>query len=151
MGLGKLLGSSSDEIDVLAVFEDQAGGLNGIAKSFDAGHAASLHAATVHEKGVKLDAPVRGEKAAPAGVESGVVFEDGDRGFDRIDGRSATGKNGIAGFKRFADTGLMGGSRVGGDGPCASVYEQSGSVVGRRGHRDIVEHLVQGVCDALFW
>jgi hypothetical protein len=31
------------------------------------------------------------------------------------------------------------------------VYEQSGSVVGRRGHRDIVEHLVQGVCDALFW
>jgi hypothetical protein len=56
--LGKLLGASSDEINVLAVFEDQAGGLNGIAEALDAGHAASLHAATVHEEGVKLDAAV---------------------------------------------------------------------------------------------
>jgi len=50
VGLGKLLGASADKIDVLAVFEDQAGGMNGIAEAFDAGHAASLHAATVHEE-----------------------------------------------------------------------------------------------------
>jgi len=56
------------------------------------------------------------KKAATAGVEGGVIFEDGDGSFDRIDGRSATGKNGIAGFKRVADTGLVGGSHVGGDG-----------------------------------
>jgi hypothetical protein len=151
VGLGKLLGSSSDEIDVLAVFEDQTGGLNGIAEALDTGHATSLHAATVHEEGIELDASVGGEKAATAGVEGGVIFEDGHGRFDRIDGRSAARKNSIAGFKRFADTGLVGSSRVGGDGPCASVDEQSGSVVGGRGHRNIVEHLARGVCDAMFW
>jgi hypothetical protein len=31
------------------------------------------------------------------------------------------------------------------------VDEQSGSVVGGRGHRNIVEHLARGVCDAMFW
>jgi hypothetical protein len=35
-----------------------AGGLNGIAEVLNAGHAASPHAATVHEKRIKLDAPV---------------------------------------------------------------------------------------------
>jgi hypothetical protein len=128
--LGKLLGSGTDEIDVLAVFEDEAGGLNGIAEALDAGYAASFHAAAVHEEGVELDTPVGGEKAATAGVEGGVIFEDGDGGFDRIDGRSAAGKNGIAGLKGVADTGLMSGSHVGRDGPRTSVDEQSGSVLG---------------------
>jgi hypothetical protein len=31
------------------------------------------------------------------------------------------GKNGITGFKRAVDTGLVGSSRIGGDSPCASV------------------------------
>jgi len=130
VGLGELLGSGTDEIDVLAVFEDEAGGLNGIAEALDAGYATSLHAAAVHEEGVELDATVGGEKAATAGVESGVIFEDGDGGFDRIDGRSAAGKNGIAGFKGVADTGLMCGSHVDRDGPRTSVDEQSGSMMG---------------------
>jgi len=58
VGLGKLLGARTYKIDVFAVFEDQAGGLNGIAEVLNAGHAASPHAATVHEKRIKLDAPV---------------------------------------------------------------------------------------------
>jgi hypothetical protein len=144
MGLGKLLGADSNEIDVLAVFEDEAGGLNGVAKSLDTSHAASLHAATVHEKCVELDGSVRGKKAAAARVEGGVIFENGDGSFDRIDGRSAARKNCIANFKRVANTGLMGGSRVSWNSPRASVNEQSGSVVDRRGHRNIVEHLARG-------
>jgi hypothetical protein len=79
-----------------------------------------------------------------AGVEGGVIFEDGDGGFDRIDGRAAARKNGIACFKCVADTGLMGGSHVGGDGPRASVDKQSRSVVSGRGHRNILEHLAHG-------
>ncbi len=141
VGLGKLLGASADEVDVLAVFEDQAGSLNGVVEALDAGHAASLQAATVHEEGIELDAAVGGEKAAMAGIEGRVIFEDGDGSFDRVEGRSAAREDGIAGFQRVADTGLVGGSGVGGDGPCATVYEQSRSVVGGRGHRNIVEHL----------
>jgi hypothetical protein len=58
MGLGKLLGASANEINMFAVFEDQTSCLNGIAEALDTGHAASPHAATVHEQGVELDAPV---------------------------------------------------------------------------------------------
>ena len=141
VGLGKLLGASADEVDVLAVFEDQTGSLNGVVEALDAGHATSLQAATVHEEGVELDTAVGGEKAAMAGIEGRVIFEDGDGSFDRIEGRSAAREDGIAGFQRDADTGLVGGSGVSGDGPCAPVDEQSRSVVGGRGHRNIVEHL----------
>jgi hypothetical protein len=35
MGLGELLGARSDEVDVGAVFEDEAGGLDGIAEALD--------------------------------------------------------------------------------------------------------------------
>jgi hypothetical protein len=130
VGVGELLGAGADEVDVRAFFEDQAGGLNGVAEALDTGHAASLHAAAVHEEGVELDAAVGGEKAAAAGVEGGVVFEDGDGGFDGIEGRAAAREDGIAGFKGVADTGFVSGSGVGGDGPCAAVDEESGSVDG---------------------
>lgn len=85
------------------------------------------------------------------GIEGGVVFEDGDGSFDRIEGRSSAREDGIAGFQRVADTGLVGGSGVSGDGPCAPVDEQSRSVVGGRGHRNIVEHLAQGCENAPYW
>ena len=129
VGVGKLLGAVADEVDMRALFEDQAGGLDGVAEALDAGHAAGLHAAAVHEEGIELDAAIGGEEAAAAGVEGGVVFEDGDGGFDGVESRAAAGKNGVAGFKRAADAGLVGGSGVGGDGPGAAVDEESGDVV----------------------
>jgi hypothetical protein len=89
---GELLGAIADEVDMVALFEDQAGGLNGIAQALDAGYASGLHAAAVHEERVKLDAAVGGEKAAAAGVEGGVVFEDGDGGFNGIEGGCAARK-----------------------------------------------------------
>ena len=152
VGVGKLLGAGADEVNVGALFEDQAGGLDGVAEALDAGHAAGFHAAAVHEQGVELDAAVGGEKAAAAGVEGGVVFEDGDGGFDGIEGRAAEGKDGVAGFKGAADTGLVGGCIGGGDGPCAAVDEKSGDVRGGGGHRNMVEHFAgkrripPGVC-----
>jgi len=89
VGVGKLLGAGADEVDVGAFFQDEAGGLDGVAKAFNAGHAAGLHAASVHEEGVKLDSAVRGEEAAAAGIEGGIVFKDGDGGFDGVEGGTA--------------------------------------------------------------
>jgi hypothetical protein len=63
VGVGELLSAFSDEVDVRAFFQDQAGGLDGIAEALDTGHAAGLHAAAVHEQGVELDAAIGGEES----------------------------------------------------------------------------------------
>ena len=58
VGVGKVLGAGTYQVNVRALFEDEPGCLDGVAEALDAGHAASLHAAAVHEEGVELDAPV---------------------------------------------------------------------------------------------
>jgi hypothetical protein len=134
VGLGKLLGAVADEVDVVAFFKDQARGLNGIAQALDAGNSACLHAAAVHEECVKLHAAIGGEKAAAAGVEGGVVFENCDGGFDSVEGGCSAREKGVASFESLADTVQVVGSGVGGNGPCATVNEESGRVESRRGH-----------------
>jgi hypothetical protein len=142
---GELLGTVADEVDMVALFENQAGGLYGIAKALDASHSTGLHAAAVHEKSIELDAAIGGEKAAAAGVEGGVVFEDGDGGFDGIESGCSAREESIAGFKSLADTVQVVSSGVGGDGPCATVHEESGGVRSRGGHRAMVVHLGGGL------
>jgi len=122
-------------------FEDQAGGLNGVAKTLDTGDAAGLHAAAVHEKGVELNAAIGGEKAAAASVEGRVVFEDGNGGFDGVESGCSAREKGVAGFEGAANAGFMSGSGFGGDGPCATVNEESGRMGSGRGHGAIVKHL----------
>ena len=134
VGGGELLGAGADEVDVLALFEDEARGLDGVAEALDAGDAAGLHAAAIHEEGVELYAAIGGEEAAAAGVEGGIVFEDGDGGFDGVDGGTAAGEDGVSGFKGGADAGLVGLSGVGGDGPCTAMNEEGGIVRGWGGH-----------------
>ena len=148
MCVGKLLCAFSDEIDVRALFEDEAGGLNGIAEPFDTGHAPGSHAATVHEQGVELHAGIGGEKATAAGVKGGIVFEDDDRGFDSVKGRAATREDGLTGFKGGANAGLVGFGSVGGNGPCAAVNEEGGREGLRVGHRNMV---VQRAPAAMGW
>src|SRR5208337_318889 len=101
------------------LFEDQAGCLDGIAEALDTGHAAGLHAATVHEQGVKLDAAIGGKEAAAAGVEGGIVFEDGDGSFDGVESGTGAREDGEASFESVADTGFVGGRGIGGNGPGA--------------------------------
>jgi hypothetical protein len=125
-------------------FEDEAGGLNGVAEAFDAGDAAGLHAATVHEEGVKLYAAVGGEKAAAASVEGGVVFEDGNGGFDGIEGRTAAREQCVAGFEGKADSSQVGGSGIGGDGPGSAVDDEGGDEIAKGRHGTIVVHLANG-------
>ena len=140
VGVGELLSAGTDEVDVRAFFQNQARGLDWVAEALDTGHAASLHAAAVHEQSVELDAAIGGEETAAAGVEGGVVFENGDGGFDGVQRRAATSEYGVAGFKSITHACFVGGRRLGGDGPCAAVDEEDGGVSGRGRHWDMVEH-----------
>ena len=134
VGLGEAFRAFSNKVDVRASFEDEASGADGVAEALDAGDAAGFHASAIHEEGVELDAAVGGEEAAAAGVEGGIVFEDGDGGFDGVEGGAADGEDGITGFEGGTDAGLVGGGGFGGDGPCAAVNEEGGIVRGRGGH-----------------
>ena len=140
MGGGETLGAFAYKVDMGALFKHQPGGLDGVAQALDAGHAAGFHAAAVHEQGVELDAAIGGEKTAPAGVEGGVVFKDGDGGLHGVNGGATAAEDGVAGFEGGADAGFMGGCGVGGDGPGAAVNEESGVVSGRECHASMVEH-----------
>jgi hypothetical protein len=128
--VGEVLGSVTDEVDVRTFFKDQTGSLDGITQVLDAGHAAGLHASAIHEESVELDAAIGGEKAAAAGVEGGVVLEDGDGGFDGVKGGCAAREKSVTGFESLADSGQVSGSSVGGNGPCATVNEESWGVGG---------------------
>lgn len=142
MRLGELLGTVADEVDVGAFFEDEARGVDGIAQALDAGDTAGFHAASVHEEGVKLYATVGGEEAASTGVEGRIVFEDGDGGFDGINGCAATGEDFVTDFEGVTHAGFVGGRGIGRDGPCASVNEEGGIVRGWESvHPSMVVHL----------
>jgi hypothetical protein len=91
-----------------------------------------------------LDATVGGKKAAATSVECRVIFESCDSGFDGIESRTAASQYGIASFKGILNACLMGSRSVGGDSPSTTVNDQSRSVRGRAGHRNIVEHLAVG-------
>jgi hypothetical protein len=124
-----------------ALFEDQAGGLDGIAQALDTGHATGLHAAAVHEQSVKLNAAIGSKKAATARIESRIVFKNGDCCFNGVKGGTAARKNRVASFQSAAYAGFVSGCRVGGDSPCAAMNQESGNVHDRRVHLiNMVEH-----------
>ena len=124
VGVGKLLGAGADEIDVRTFFKDEPGGLDRVAEPLDAGDATGFHAATVHNEGVELDPAIRGEEAAATCVEGGVIFKDSDGGFNGVKCRTAEGEDLVAGFEGIADTDLVGGGGVRGDGPGTAVDEK---------------------------
>jgi hypothetical protein len=121
MQLRESFGAFADEVDVGTFFEDQAGGVDGIAEALNAGYAAGFHAAAVHEEGIELDAAVGGKEAAAASVEGGIVFEDGDGCLDGVDGCAATGEYFMTYFEGAADSGLVGGCEVGRDCPGSAM------------------------------
>jgi hypothetical protein len=144
VGGGEALRAFSDEVDVWALFEDEAGGLDGVAEALDAGNAAGFHAAAVHEEGVELDAAVGGEEAAAAGVEGRVIFENGDGGLDGIEGGAAAREDCVTRFEGSADAGLMSLGCIVGDGPCATVDEEDGVASGVSWHGVMVPQMRVG-------
>ena len=118
---GKFFRACGDEHHVIGMFEDAAGEANGIVNVFDGGDGAGFEGGAVHEDGVELDMAVAIEVRAEAGVKCGVVFEDDDGGFDRVDGGAAGGEDFPTCFEGAANAGAAIGEGFVGDIPCAAV------------------------------
>ncbi len=132
------------KVDMGRFLQDEARGVDGIAQAFDTGDAADFHAAAVHEERVELDAAVGGEEATSTGVEGGIVFEDGDGGFDSIDGSASAGEDFVADFEGVAHAGFVVGGSFGRDGPGSAMNEEGGIVCGGLGcHSDMVVHFAK--------
>ncbi len=58
VGAGESFSARAHEVDMRALFKHQAGSVDWIAQALDTGHSSGLHAAAVHQQGVKLHAPV---------------------------------------------------------------------------------------------
>ncbi len=86
---GELLCAGGGEVDMRAAFEHQAGRLDGVLEALHASHGAGPQGGAIHHESIQLDPAITGKKAAPAGIEGFVIFEQGDGGFHRIQrGRS---------------------------------------------------------------
>ena len=131
MSVGKLFGSRSDEVDMGAFLENEASRLNGITQAFNARNAASLHATTVHEESVELNATIGGEETSPPCIERGIVFHYGHSRFNGVDGGAAARKHSEASFESLTYTGFVCGGSVIGNGPCTAVDDQDGFMCGR--------------------
>ena len=103
MLLGEIFGSGGDEVDVRALVEYEARGLDWISKALDAGDATGAKGGAIHQQRIELNSAGTGEEAASSGIEGVVVFEDGDCGFNRLDGCGAIFENGVADGKGIRD------------------------------------------------
>ena len=132
---GEVFGAGADEVDMGALVEDEARGLDGVADALDAGDAAGAEGGAIHDEGVELDAAVAGEEAAAAGIEGGIVFKGGDGGFDGVEGGAAAFEDAPAFLEGVEDALLVGVEEIGGDIPGAAVDEEDGG----SSHRAIME------------
>ena len=123
VGCGELLGSGADEVDMGTLFKDETSGPDGISEPLDAGYTARFHAAAVHEEGVELDPSIGGEEAAATCIEGGIVFKDGNGGFNGVESGTAARENAVSSFKRAAHAGFVSLCIGCGDGPCAAMDE----------------------------
>lgn len=94
LGFGEALRAFSDEHHMRAMLENLARELNGILDALQSGGGAGAKRRAIHDDGVAFDAPVKIEVRAVTGVEDGGVFEDGDGGFDGVQGRAAAVQDG---------------------------------------------------------
>ena len=99
----KLFGASVHEHHVRGFFLHGAGQANGIANALDGGDSTRFQGRAIHEDGVKLDAAIASEMRAIAGVERGVVFEEGDGGFDSVGSGPAGSEDAPAFFESAGD------------------------------------------------
>src|SRR5258708_26196955 len=78
------LRASTDEHHVRAIFEDLAGGPDGVLDALQRGRSAGAKGAAVHDDGLAFDVAVKIEVRAITGVEDEVGFDDDDGAFDGV-------------------------------------------------------------------
>ena len=88
----KLFRSLGDEHHVRTFFEDGARGLDWIFDATKTGDRTGAKRGGVHNDGVAFDIAIEIEMRAVACVEDRIVFEDGDRGFDGVEGVATVGE-----------------------------------------------------------
>src|SRR5258708_17479703 len=93
------LRASTDEHHVRAIFEDLAGGPDGVLDALQRGRSAGAKGAAVHDDGVAFDVAVKIEVRAVTGVVVRDVFEDHDGGFYGVQSGTAAIQDGPPGFK----------------------------------------------------
>jgi len=126
---GEVFGAFGDEHHVRALFEDCAGGLNGIFHAAQARDGTGAEGGGVHHDGVAFDVAIEREMGAKAGVENGIVLQDNDGGFDGVERVAAVFQNPPAGMESEEAAGFTGINGVIGDVPGAAVNDE------RRLHR----------------
>ena len=127
---GEILRALGDEHHVGASFQDRAGGLDRIFDAAQAGDGAGTEGGGVHDDGVAFHVAVEGEVRAISRVEKGIVLEDDDGGFDRVERVAAVFEDSPAGLESAEAAGFTGVDGVIGDIPGAAVNDE------RRLHRD---------------
>jgi hypothetical protein len=122
--LGEFFRAGSDEHHVLAVFEHAAREADGIVDVFYGGDGARFQRRAVHEDRVELDLAVGIKMRAEARVESGIVFQNYDAGFDGVNRGAAGRENFPSGFERALHAGAAVFDGFVGDVPSAAVNDQ---------------------------
>lgn len=138
--LGEGFGAGADEVNVMALVEDEARGLDGVADALDAGDAAGAHGGSVHDEGVKLDAAVASEEAAAAGIKGRIVFHCGNGGLDGVDGGGAALEETPAFLECVKDALFVSFEQVGRNVPGAAVNEEDGGSIHKKAEQGIVSH-----------
>jgi hypothetical protein len=76
-------------------------------------HSAGLHVRAVHDGRVQLVLTIRGKIRAPSRVEERIVFQNANRGLDRIERRAAPVQHLRAGLRGLGKRGAIRASVVG--------------------------------------
>ncbi len=124
MFLGEAFGTIGDEHHVRAIFENFAGGLDGILDALQGGRSAGAQRRAVHDDGVAFDAAVEIEMRAVTSVKDGVVFEDHDGSFDGVESGATTRQDGPAGRESALAAGFAGVNGLIGNVPRAAVNNE---------------------------
>jgi len=108
------------------VAQDFAGHPHRIAQMFDAAHASRAQAGTVHDQSIELHLAFAIQKAAAAGVEAFVIFQDHNRLLDRVERAALAVEHIPAGSPSFFDPQEMRPNDVVRNRPGAAVHYQYG-------------------------
>ena len=106
------------------LLEDAAGETNGIFDAMKAGDGAGFQGGGLHDDGVAFDLAIEIEMRTVARVEDGIVFENGDRSFNRVEGVTAVAKHGPTSVKRAKAAFFAGVNGVVGDVPGTTVDDE---------------------------
>ncbi len=131
---GEALGALGDEHHVRAIFEDFAGGLNGILDALQSGRGPGAQRRAIHDDGVAFDVAFEIEMRTVTGVEDRIVFEDHDGCFDGVKSGAPARKDGPSGAEGAMATGF---ARV--DGFVRNVPGAAVNNEGRFHHKSIAE------------